>query len=907
MSATHSRHIAVVGGGPAAHRLVEALISREPAETQVSLFTEEALPPYDRVGLSKRFEDPANDLLLGTSQLWESPQVDLHTSTPVTALDTEAKTLTTATPDGGSATVTYDEVVLATGSTAPAPPIDGSDHIAVYRTLDDVDWLTQRVEELREELGRTPHCAVIGGGLLGLEAAGGLKGRGATVTIVHSRDYLMNAQLDEGGGRTLNRLLAKEGYDLHMGERPSALTVNGAGSFKYTLNFKEASDVAADLVVAAIGITARDELGRTAGLETDPRGGIVIDQTCATSAESVWAIGEVANYEGICMGLVAPANAMAEVVADRLLGGGASFDGFDTAAKLKLAGMDVASFGDTFGETEGALEVVYADAVGGVYQKLVVTDDASTLLGGVFVGDATPYSSLRPLLGRELPAEPGAFLSASGGEVDMDLPDDAEVCSCKAVCAGDIRRAVKGETTGEPITEMGVLKKCTTVGTQCGSCVPLAKKTMEKEMLMQGMEISKAMCEHFGYARAELFEVVQATQLTSFTEIVDRFGSPADSAVNLGCDICKPAVASMLAALHDEYILDSGRGALQDTNDRALANMQRNGTYSVMPRIPAGEITPEKLGVIAQVAQDFGLYTKISAAQRIDMFGARLEQLPAIWQRLVDAGFESGQAYGKALRNVKSCVGTTWCRYGLQDSVAMGIRLEMRYKGLRSPHKMKFGVSGCARECAEARGKDAGVIATPEGWNLYVGGNGGATPVHAQLLVKDLDDETLIRYMDRYIMYYVRTADRMQRTARWIEELPGGVDHVYDVVVKDTLGIAEDLENAMAEHVDRYEDEWAATLRDPEKLRRFRSFVNAPDAPDTDLKYVIERDQVRPAFEQEKEAAAAGEGPVLLGPVIPVRSGEAEAYVQGEETGEDVDEDLSLVGAPVDGRKAGAP
>ena len=419
---------------------------------------------------------------------------------------------------------------------------------------------------------------------------------------------------------------------------------------------------------------------------------------------------------------------------------------------------------------------------------------------------------------------------------------------------------------------MGALKACTTVGTQCGSCIPMAKKVMEKQMAAQGLEVSTALCEHFAHSRAELFEAVQATQLTSFTEIIDRFGTPADSAVNLGCDICKPAVASVLAALHDQYVLDEGRGSLQDTNDRALANMQKDGTYSVMPRVPAGEITPAKLKVIAEVAQEFDLYTKITGAQRVDMFGARLEQLPAIWRRLVDAGFESGQAYGKALRNVKSCVGSTWCRYGVQDSVAMAIRLEMRYRGLRSPHKLKFGVSGCARECAEARGKDVGVIATEHGWNIYVGGNGGATPAHAQLLAKDLDDETLLRYIDRYIIYYVRTADRLQRTARWIEDMAGGVDHVYEVVVEDSLGIAQDLEAAMAEHVDKYEDEWAATLRDPERLRRFRSFVNAPDAPDTGLNYVLERGQRRPATEEEVAAAEAGDGPVLLtGPRIPVR------------------------------------
>lgn len=877
-SDAETRHIVVVGGGPAAHRLTEALVSRELPGTRISVFTEEMLPPYDRVALSKRFEID-DDLLLGEPALWEHPTVTLHTGRSVTALDVAAQRITTA--DGE--TQGYDELVLATGSSAPRPRLAGAEEIAVYRTLDDVDWLRQRVADLAVELGRTPQCAVIGGGLLGLEAAGGLKGLGAQVTVVHSKPWLMNAQLDEFGGRTLNRLLEKEGYDLHCGERPAGLEIRdaaaaGAGRSaapqpRYALTFPAMDTVEADLIVAAIGISARDELAREAGLDIGSRGGAVIDATCATSAPHVWAIGEVACFEDICMGLVAPANAMAEVVADRLAGGAAEFDGFDTAAKLKLAGMDVASFGDGFAETDGALEVVYADPAGGVYQKLVVSEDAKTLLGGTFVGDASPYSSLRPLLGRELPAEPGAFLSAAGGEVaDLDLPDDAQVCSCKDICAGTIRKAVVGDGVAPPCADIGALKSCTKVGTQCGSCLPMAKKIMEKEMVAQGMEVSTALCEHFGLSRAGLFEAVQATGLTSFAEIIERFGTPADASVNFGCDICKPVIASVLAAQHDEYILDGGRGTLQDTNDRALANMQKDGTYSVVPRVPAGEITPEKLAVIAEVAQEFDLYTKITGAQRIDMFGARLEQLPLIWKRLVEAGFESGQAYGKALRNVKSCVGSTWCRYGVQDSVAMAIELEMRYRGLRSPHKLKFGVSGCARECAEARGKDVGVIATSEGWNLYVGGNGGATPAHAELLAKDLDDETLLRYIDRYIIYYVRTADRLQRTARWMEELPGGVDHVHDVVVKDTLGIAEDLEAAMATHVGRYEDEWAATLRDPEKLRRFRSFVNAPDAPDTGLAYVVERDQRRPATAEEVEAAAAGEGPVLLsGPRIPVR------------------------------------
>ncbi|MAS54839.1 MAG: nitrite reductase (NAD(P)H), partial [Pimelobacter sp.] len=274
-----------------------------------------------------------------------------------------------------------------------------------------------------------------------------------------------------------------------------------------------------------------------------------------------------------------------------------------------------------------------------------------------------------------------------------------------------------------------------------------------------------------------------------------------------------------------------------------------------------GEITPEKLIVIGEVARDFGLYTKITGGQRIDLFGARMEELPAIWRRLVEAGFESGHAYGKSLRTVKSCVGSTWCRYGVQDSVQLAIDLELRYRGLRSPHKLKGGVSGCARECAEARGKDFGVIATEKGWNLYVGGNGGATPVHARLLAGDLDTETLVRYLDRFLMYYVRTADRLQRTAPWVDSLDGGLERVREVVVEDSLGLGAELEAAMARHVGGYFDEWKATLEDPDKLARFVSFVNAPDVPDPHISFREERGQSVPA-----DSA----GPVSLGATIPV-------------------------------------
>jgi nitrite reductase (NADH) large subunit len=846
------RRIVVIGGGPAAHRLVEALSSRPAAAEalRVTVVTEEAHLPYDRVQLSKRLAGPV-DLTLGEAELWEAGHVSLLRGRRAIAVDTDARIVTLA----DATRLPYDELVLATGSSAAVPPIDNAGAARVYRTIEDVDALVAEVAAVRAALGRAPRVVTVGGGLLGLEAAGGMAALGGSAAIVHSGQWLMSSQLDEGAGRALGRLIAARGIDLELGVRPIGILSAPSGAVT-GVTLTDGRAITADLVVFAIGIRPRDELARDAGLELAPRGGVLVDDACATSARGVWAIGEVAAYAGQTVGLVAPANAMAEVVADRLLGGAATFPGIDDATKLKLSGVEVASFGDARGSSEGALEVVYADPARGLYQKVVVADDAKTLLGGVFVGDAAPYLSLRPLLGTELPAEPGAYLSAAGAEppANAELPDAAQVCSCNNVSAGGIRQHI-----AEGCTELGELKSCSRAGTQCGSCVPIVKKILDQELVKAGVEVSRALCEHVAMTRAELFESVRILGLQTVGEVLERFVSGG-----IGCDICKPVVASVIATQTSRYILDDGAGALQDTNDRALANMQKDGTYSVVPRIPGGEITPDKLAVIAQIALDYGLYTKITGGQRIDLFGARLEQLPEIWQRLVDAGMESGQAYGKSLRTVKSCVGSTWCRYGVLDSVSMAVQLELRYRGLRAPHKIKMGVSGCARECAEARGKDVGVIATASGWQLYVGGNGGMTPAHAQLLAEGLDDETLLKYIDRYVMYYVRTADRLQRTARWQEELPGALDHVRQVVCEDSLGIADELETAMRKHIEGYEDEWAATLADPERLRRFRSFVNAPAEADPAVVRVPDgRGQSRPASPDERT--------LISGPSIPVR------------------------------------
>ncbi|OBH06754.1 MULTISPECIES: nitrite reductase large subunit NirB, partial [unclassified Mycobacterium] len=635
---------------------------------------------------------------------------------------------------------------------------------------------------------------------------------------------LMAQQIDEAGGALLARMVTELGIAVHVGTGTESIEAvehsDGSASVRVRLTDGEVID--AGVVIFAAGVRPRDELAVAAGLQRAERGGVLTDLSCQTSDPDIYAIGEVAAIEGRCYGLVGPGYTSAEVVADRLLDGAAEFPEADLSTKLKLLGVDVASFGDAMGATENCLEVAVNDAVNRTYAKLVLSDDAKTLLGGVLVGDASAYGVLRPMVGSELPGDPLALIApvSSDGGAALGvgaLPDSAQICSCNNVTKGDLKGAIAGGCADVP-----ALKSCTAAGTSCGSCVPLLKQLLEAE----GVEQSKALCEHFGQSRAELFEIISATEIRTFSGLLERFGS------GKGCDICKPVVASILASTGSDHILDGEQASLQDSNDHFLANIQRNGSYSVVPRVPGGDIKPEHLILIGQIAQDFGLYTKITGGQRIDMFGARVDQLPQIWQRLVDGGMESGHAYGKALRTVKSCVGSDWCRYGQQDSVQLAIDLELRYRGLRAPHKIKLGVSGCARECAEARSKDVGVIATEKGWNLYVGGNGGMTPRHAQLLAGDLDTETLVRYIDRFLMYYIRTADRLQRTAPWVESLDGGLEHVREVVCDDSLGLAAEFEAAMERHVQNYKCEWKGVLEDPDKMSRFVSFVNAPDAVD---------------------------------------------------------------------------
>ncbi|MFF7530517.1 nitrite reductase large subunit NirB [Streptomyces bobili] len=840
--------IVLVGHGMVGQRFLEALAERGLTAThRVVVLCEEPRPAYDRVQLTSYFSGKTpEELSMTDMEFIKDHGIELYVGDPAETIDRDARKVTARS----GLVVDYDVLVLATGSYPFVPPVPGKDAEGcfVYRTIEDL-LAIEAYAKARATTG-----AVVGGGLLGLEAAGALKGLGLTSHIVEFAPRLMPVQVDEGGGAALLRTIEEMGLSVHTGVGTQEIVTDASGAVT-GMKLSDGSELAADLVVFSAGVRPRDQLARESGLTVGERGGIAVDEQCRTVSDPhVFAIGECAlAADGRVYGLVAPGYEQAETAAATIAADETeqlSFTGADLSTKLKLLGVDVASFGDAHGTAEDCLDVVYSDSRSGLYKKLVIGRDG-TLLGGILIGDADAYGTLRALTGSVPPISPESLVlpAGAGGGAQLGpsaLPDEAVICSCHNVTKGTIRGAV----TEHSCTTVPEVKKCTKAGTGCGSCVKILGQLVTAELEASGVEVDKGLCGCFSQTREELYEIVLALRINTYQDMLDRYGRDGARGGD-GCDVCKPAVASIIASLAPTigasgYVLDGEQAALQETNDHFLANLQKNGSYSVVPRIPGGEITPEGLIVIGEIARDFGLYTKITGGQRIDMFGARVEQLPLIWARLVDAGFESGHAYGKSLRTVKSCVGQTWCRYGVQDSVRMAIDLELRYRGLRSPHKLKSAVSGCARECAEAQSKDFGIIATSNGWNLYVGGNGGATPRHADLLAQDLDDAGLIRLIDRFLMFYIRTADRLERTSTWLERIPGGLDHVRDVVVEDSLGICEELESLMTAHVANYADEWATTINDPEKLARFVSFVNAPDTPDPVVGFVPERDQIKP-------------------------------------------------------------
>jgi len=825
--------LVIVGNGMVGHHCVEQLIERgASARFELHVFAEERQRAYDRVHLSEYFTGScAETLALCDRDYYASNGVHLHLGEAVVDIDRERQEVITAEGRLG-----YEQLILATGSYPFVPPIEGSSGNArlVYRTLEDLD-------AIRAAAGGARRGVVVGGGLLGLEAANALKSLGLQAHVVEFAPRLMPVQLDSEGGAALKARIEALGVGVHLAR--ATQSISAGEHYRYRMNFDGGEHLETDLIVFSAGIRPQDALGRTCGLTIAPRGGVVIDGQCRSSDPRIFAIGECASWNGSAFGLVAPGYAMARNLAALLMGESASeFSGADMSTKLKLLGVDVGSIGDAQGVTPGARSYRFIDEATASYRRLVVDASGKRVLGAVLVGDNSYYDTLLQYAqnGIKLPADPATLILPQGSGAPAlgadALPDSATICSCHNVSKGAVCAAIDSGCG-----DLAAVKACTKAASGCGGCAALLKHVFEHELSARGVTVDKSLCEHFAYTRQELYGLVRVEGIRTFNELLERHGKG-----QVGCAICKPAVGNILASCWNQPIMDPALVPLQDTNDTFMANMQKNGTYSVVPRIPGGEITPEKLIVIGQVAKKYDLYTKITGGQRIDLFGAQLHELPLIWGELIAAGFETGHAYGKSTRTVKSCVGSTWCRYGVQDSVAMALRLEDRYKGLRAPHKLKFAVSGCTRECAEAQSKDIGVIATDKGWNLYVCGNGGMRPRHAELFATDLDDETLVRLIDRVLMFYIRTADKLQRTSVWREGLEGGLDYLKQVVIDDSLGLARELETQMQQVVDRYECEWANALGDPEKLKRFRTFVN-DQRGDPDVHFVRERGQRRPA------------------------------------------------------------
>ena len=851
-------------------------------EYDVIVIGEESHLAYNRVGLTSFFQHRKAENLYLNSQDWYSQlpegSLNYHLNTTVTEIHPDNKVVSTST----GAIVPYDTLVLATGSDALLPrhtPGHDAKGVFVYRTIDDLEKLISFAETCKGSTG-----AVVGGGLLGLEAAKAMMDLETfgKVKLIERNRWVLSRQLDGDAGTMVVDLVTKLGLEVLLSKRVGRIEVDNDNAVKGVI-FEDGERMDCKCLMFGIGIKARDELARKAGIKcADRGGGIVVDPSLKTSQDGIYAVGECASWESETFGLIAPGIEMAEVLAFNMTQAKAHaprrFKRPDLSTKLKLLGVEVASFGDFFADRDGPKEMPgrrhaakkevqigaeekirnitdgppppavkalsYRDPFQAVYKKYIFSMDGKYLLGGMMIGDTKDYVKLVPMVKNQkaLDVPPSQFILGAGKEGDddgSDLSIDTQICSCHNVTKGDVANKVRDGSC----KSIGDVKSCTKAGTGCGGCMPLVQTIFNAEMKAQGSEVLNHLCSHFKHSRADLFHIVTVKKLNTFSEIMKECGTESTS---LGCEACKPAIGSILASLYNQHVMDKPLHGLQDTNDRFLANIQRNGTFSVIPRVSGGEITPEKLIVIGTVAKKYNLYCKVTGGQRIDMFGAKKEDLIDIWTGLVEGGLESGHAYAKSLRTVKSCVGTTWCRFGIGDSVGMAIRLEERYKSIRSPHKMKGGVSGCVRECAEAQNKDFGLIATEKGFNLFVGGNGGANPRHSELLAKDVPPDDVVPIIDRYLMFYIRTADKLQRTARWIEQLPGGIGYLRKVILEDSLGICGSLEQQMNELVGTFFCEWTEAINDPVRRANFQQFANTPDTLPT-IEPITERGQIRPA------------------------------------------------------------
>ncbi len=694
--------ILVIGGGIAGQSVCERVRERDP-HVPITLLCKEPQLPYDRVALSHLLagETTRDELQLRPQEWYADHAVDVRLGAAAATLDLDAGGCAL---DDGSA-LSFDRVVLCTGSDPLLPPLDGIDlpGVLAFRDPADCDAIAARAHEAR-------HAAVIGGGLLGLEAARGIAGLGCPTTVVHLVDRLMERQLDDGAATLLLEAMRELDVEVRLEAQTAALVGEEAVS---GLLLADGSLLPADLVVVSIGIRPQVALARASGLEIER--GVVVDDAMRTSHPRALAVGECAQHRGVVYGLVAPIHEQAAVAAQTLTAGDAAYAGSVPSAKLKVMGVDLVAVGDA----TGSREVVAADAGSRTYRKLVV-DEEGRAAGAVLLGDTRGHELLLEHVRRREPVEDLLGLLQQASEASAaDLPDTAQVCNCNGVCKGDIVGAIRAQGLGSTQEVVAV----TRAGSGCGSCKPLVRELLAIERGGVGEEPAY-LCPCRKQTREQLAALVRERELESVSELTATCGAGRD------CGACKPGLAYLVSQVQENRHREERHARF--INDRVHANIQNDGTFSVVPRIRGGVTTPAELRRIADVAERHDVrMVKITGGQRIDLLGIRKEALPRVWEEL---GMPSGHAYAKAVRTVKTCVGTDFCRFGLGDAIGVGIELERRMEGLYTPHKVKSAVTGCPRNCAEAYVKDIGLVAIEGGWELYVGGAAGANVRRGDLL-----------------------------------------------------------------------------------------------------------------------------------------------------------------------------
>ena len=803
--------LVMVGNGMAGVRTLEELLKLAPDLYDITVFGAEPHPNYNRILLSPVLagEQTVDDIVLNPLDWYQDNNITLHMGRKVVKIDRSTRHV--VAEDGTRAE--YDRLLLATGSNPFILPVPGSDLPGVisFRDIADVDAMIRASSQYR-------HAVVIGGGLLGLEAANGLMKRGMDVTVVHIGPWLMERQLDEPAARLLQKSLEEKGMKFLL-QKQTAELVRGESGRVAAIKFKDGDSAPADLVVMAVGIRPNTELAESAGLHCNR--GIVVNDTMQTFDPRIYSIGECAAHRGTAYGLVAPLFEQAKVCANHLAHYGIGrYQGSVTSTKLKVTGIDLFSAGDFIGG-EGTESILYSDPIGGVYKKLVLKDNK--LVGGVMYGDTVDgawyFSLLRD--GKDVSElrdhlmfgqDHCGNLGHHGINKAATMTDDMEVCGCNGVCKGDIVKAIreKGLFTLEDV------RKHTKASSSCGSCTGLVEQILA---VTAGGDYSaapktKSMCGCTDHTHEAVRDAIRQNKLLTIPQVMTFMEWRTPN----GCASCRPAL--------NYYLISTWPGEAEDDpqsrfiNERAHANIQRDGTYSVIPRMWGGQTTPSELRRIADVAEKYAIPSvKVTGGQRIDLLGVKKEDLPKVW---ADLDMPSGHAYGKALRTVKTCVGSEWCRFGTQDSTQMGIDLEKVFFKMWAPHKVKLAVSGCPRNCAEVAIKDVGIIGVDSGWEIYVGGNGGIKTEVAQFLVKVKTPDEVLEYSGAFLQLYREEARYLDRTVHYIERV--GLDYVKKKILDDAEGRRALYERLLfALSVER--DPWVERAKEGKLKHEFETLV----------------------------------------------------------------------------------